>query len=410
VFSNYTLKIKIKPTFQDKIILETLANEHRLLYNYLLQKLKEKSYSYKELHILSRDFRNHNNLTISAKSAQNTCIKLIENIKSFYALYKKDKKARFPYKFKSWKYFTSFMYDIGGYTYDIIDNTLILSITRKRMNGNYTKLEFKLPDICKEIDVAKTITFSRNDNNEYFVSIVYSKANQVVDKADGLASIDLGYTNLVTMYSNKMENVQIVNERQSLLWTRINKVRSERDGRFKRKSRKYKKISKTLSRLNKRLSDKSKEFQNQVCKYVGDSCIKNKVSTLYVGDIKVKKIENKKNRKIGGESKSTVSLGRFKTLLQRKAIKLGIEFVSVNEAYTSQTNCLTNEIMYSSDLNIRQHELKPGLFIDRDLNGAINIARKGRGKWYTHDSELDLSLNRMKFNWNMADFDKEEIL
>jgi IS605 OrfB family transposase len=404
LFSNYTLKIKIKPTFQDKLILDTLANEHRLLYNYLLEQIREKTYTYKELHILSKDFRNNKCLTISAKSAQNTCITLINNMKSFYSLHKKDKNAKFPYKFKSWKYFTSFMHDIGSMSYKIIDDKLIFTVYKNK------KLVFKLPDICKEIDVAKTITFSRNANNEYFVSITYSKANRVIEKSNGLASIDLGYTNLVTMYSNKMENVQIINERQSLLWTRINKVRSERDSRFKKKCRKYVKISKTLSRLNKRLSDKSKEFQNQVCKYVGDNCMENKVSTLYVGDIKVKKIQSSKNRVINGESKSTVSLGRFKALLQRKAIKLGIEFVSVNEAYTSQTNCLTNEIMYSSDLNIRQHELKPGVFVDRDLNGAINIARKGRGKWYTHDSELDLSLNRMKFNWNTAGFDREEIL
>lgn len=404
MFSNYTLKIKIKPIFQDKLILETLANEHRLIYNYLLGQIQNKPYTYKELHILSKNYRNNNCLTISAKSAQNTCIKLIENIKSFYALRKKDKNARFPYKFKSWKYFTSFMYDIGGTSYTVIDNKLVLTIYKKK------RIEFKLPDICREIDVAKTITFSRNDNNEYFISICYSKINEIVKKENGLASVDLGYTNLVTMYSNKMENVQVVNERQSFLWTRLNKIHSERDLRFKKGSRKYRKISKTLSRLNKKLSDNSKEFQNQVCKYVGDSCVKAGVSSLYVGDIKVKKIENKKNRKINGESKSTVSLGRFKALLQRKAIKLGIEFVSVNEAYTSQTNCLTNEIMYSSDLNIRQHELKPGVFVDRDLNGAINIAKKGRGKWYTHDSELDLSLNRMKFNWNTAGFDKEQIL
>jgi hypothetical protein len=52
--------------------------------------------------------------------------------------------------------------------------------------------------------------------------------------------------------------------------------------------------------------------------------------------------------------------------------------------------------MFSSDLSNRIVEVSKGLFIDRDLNSAINIGKKCRGVWFTHD--LDLNLNQMYYN------------
>jgi transposase len=68
----------------------------------------------------------------------------------------------------------------------------------------------------------------------------------------------------------------------------------------------------------------------------------------------------------------------------------------VNEAYTSQQNCLTGEIMFSSDLSNRIVEVCKDQFIDRDLNSAINIGKKCRGVWFTHD--LDFGLNQMYYD------------
>ena len=102
-----TIKVKVKLDINQSIKLETLSNEHRLLYNYLLGSIKDKSLTFKELNELYKNYRNENQLTINSKSSQNTCKFLINNIKSFYELRKKDVTAKFPYNFKSYKYFTS---------------------------------------------------------------------------------------------------------------------------------------------------------------------------------------------------------------------------------------------------------------------------------------------------------------
>ena len=53
-------------------------------------------------------------------------------------------------------------------------------------------------------------------------------------------------------------------------------------------------------------------------------------------------------------------------------------------------NCLTSEIMFSSDLSNRVVEVSKGIFIDRDLNSAINIAKKCKVTWLDHLPNFDL--------------------
>ncbi len=68
----------------------------------------------------------------------------------------------------------------------------------------------------------------------------------------------------------------------------------------------------------------------------------------------------------------------------------------MNEAFSSQQNCLTGEIMFSSDLSNRSVEIESGVFIDRDLNAAVNIAKKIRAKWLSsYLCPEVLGLNRM---------------
>ena len=117
IYSPRTLKVRIDRSlsYSDRVKLETMSNEHRLLYNHLLEQTQgEIGSDFKKLNSAYVNFRHENKLTIPSKAAQNTCISLINNMKSFFALKKKDTSARFPHRFKSWKFFTSFTYDWNG--------------------------------------------------------------------------------------------------------------------------------------------------------------------------------------------------------------------------------------------------------------------------------------------------------
>ena len=114
---------------------------------------------------------------------------------------------------------------------------------------------------------------------------------------------------------------------------------------------------------------------------------------MIVGDINVKSVIKESNHFINGLSKSTTSLGRFKTLLDYKSGNEGIEFILVNEAYTSKINCITGLIEFDSSLKNREF-IYDGVVIDRDVNSCINILKKS-GQWLSQDSIKNLLLNKM---------------
>ena len=68
-------KVKLSLNYNQQLILETLSNEHRLLYNFLLEKVKD-NIDFKQINENYKLFRQLNNLTINSKSAQNTSMPL----------------------------------------------------------------------------------------------------------------------------------------------------------------------------------------------------------------------------------------------------------------------------------------------------------------------------------------------
>jgi len=382
-------KVKLFLNYNQQLILETLSNEHRLLYNFLLEKVKD-NLDFKSINENYKLFRLANNLTINSKSAQNTSIVLINNIKSYLSLKKKDKTARFPNKFKSHKYFTSFMldYNNGCGGFKIKDGHLELNL-----NNPKNKVIFNLPDYVNHIsnENVKTITFKKEDN-DYYLIFVYQEVNEIKElNKDNFLSIDLGYSRLLTG-SSMEENIIINNFKQKKLNGYISKLQANRD-KYKKGSRKYRKINSKLKRKKSKLVNKQKDFLHKSSKKVVDFCIQNNIGKLIVGDINVKSIIKESNYFINGLSKSTSNLGRFKTFLEYKSKNVGIEFILVNEAYTSKINCLTGNIEFDSSLNNREFVYE-NIIIDRDINSCINILKKS-GYCLTQDSIKNLLFNKM---------------
>jgi len=97
---------------------------------------------------------------------------------------------------------------------------------------------------------------------------------------------------------------------------------------------------------------------------------------LVVGDIT--NIRKDKNfGKVGNQKLHSWSFSKFIQQLEYKAMKAGIRFVRVNEAYTSQT-CSVCKIIRKSN---RKHRglyvcKRCGNTINADVNGAVNILKK----------------------------------
>ena len=88
------------------------------------------------------------------------------------------------------------------------------------------------------------------------------------------------------------------------------------------------------------------------------------------------------------------TLSRFKGFLTYKAKESGLVVSLINEAYTSQENCLTGVRNLSSDLKHRTVQVSDKLKIDRDLNSAINISKRIKPVWFRQfDEEVLKNIN-----------------
>ena len=75
-------------------------------------------------------------------------------------------------------------------------------------------------------------------------------------------------------------------------------------------------------------------------------------------------------------------MSRFKSYIEYKAINEGLIFKLRSEYNTSKINCLTDKIEFDSNLSNRIVEVAEGVFLNRDLNSAINIAKKYKVEWF----------------------------
>ena len=377
-----SLKVRIFPTQQQEIVIRTLSNEHRLLYNHLLEFAK-KGEDFKQLNQRYKNFRNDNQLTILSHPAQTTSRTLFDSIKSFYVLKKKDSTAQFPYKFKSYKNFCTFQFhwNNGSGGFKITEQGVQVSL----IEGH--KLNITMPDYFLKSGVTnstvKTMVI-KEEEGKFFLIFAYSEkpTNDDLDR-EKFISIDLGISSIATCFSNIVKPFAVQNNRFKKVERQKEHVQSLRDKK-KKGSRRWKKLTSIHRQLASKNSNKNIDFQHKVSKVIVDKCLKEKVGTMIVGDIQTKKLPKGK-RSTKGLNKSTQNQGtlsRFKTFLDYKARNAGIDFHLVDESYTSQINCLTGVKTLSSELSVREVELEPGLIVDRDLNSATNIAKRHMGRWF----------------------------
>lgn len=385
-----TLKVKIKLDSINRLRLDTLSNEHRQLYNHLMEFVKtSKTSDFKDIVEVGKIYRNDNKLTISAKSAQNTTRLFTQNIKSFYALKKKDKTAHFPYKFKGHKFFTSFTHDVNGGNldkFDLLEGKLVLRLLNKQL------LEINLPKIVDSAvtkENLKTVTFFKDKyQKDYYLSFSYEVPACKSTFNDNFLSIDLGLKSIATCFSNATDSFSIENSRFKNIDKQVRKVQSKKD-LCKQGSRRQKKLAKIQRKLSNKKSNKTKDFQHKVSKEIVKVCKESNISKLIIGDIKTKKLKNSKtaNKGLNKSTQNEGTLSRFKGFLTYKAKESGLVVSLINEAYTSQENCLTGVRNLSSDLKHRTVQVSDKLKIDRDLNSAINISKRIKPVWFRQFDE-----------------------
>ena len=389
-----TLKVKIDHLLsqQDKLKLWSLSYDQVKVYNTALEQAKEDSFDFKKLHEVGKNVRHELGLMSHSKVAQNTVIRLINNWKGFLSLSKTDSTAKAPKRYAStWK-FQPLLFDwntgCGGFKLGEFGITISMP-----------KMAFQLPEyahqVLRQADYkVQTLTIFQQDDEFYISFCLKEECEFALNQANWL-SIDPGLINIVSLVTSKGKAILYKNtqfkwaEKQALL------IQSKLDRKIKY-SRRYKKLRTLFKSKKRKVAHKNIDFQHKVTADIINLCHEHDIGTIIYGDIKTKQLTKAKNasRGLNKSSQNRGTLGRVKGFLQYKAGFNGITFNLVDEAYTSKTNCLTGALFKGLKLGDRSVDLKPDLKIDRDINGAVNIAKKFQGSWSPQETwlrELDLS-------------------
>jgi len=280
--------------------------------------------------------------------------------------------AGFP-RFKSWKRFDSFKYQINQFSFVGKDGK---KGGRERIRlGKIGLLKYRNPYVIKG-ECKSAVVFRRKIGNhfEWYVSITsvyegYGKDTTFVDpvfvRKD--VGIDLGLENLATLSDGKIIPNDKTYKKKEKSLSKIQRKISE----CEIDTPDYQKQLSKLTHKYKRVRNHRDDLYHKITRYLSE-----RYSNIYMEELPVKEMVEDSFKGMR-KSFSDASWGIFTKLICYKAAEAGNNVVFVNPAYTSQL-CSSCGNMVSKDLSVRVHNCPNcGLVISRDENAAINILNRG---------------------------------
>ena len=134
----------------------------------------------------------------------------------------------------------------------------------------------------------------------------------------------------------------------------------------------YRKARSRLSHLYRKLSDRRRNNVETISRKIVDN-----YDIICMEDLSVKGLRSISKSKRMTNAYDDASLGILRRRIEDKAIEAGRKFISVDSRDTSQI-CSRCGAYVMKELGVRTHICPEcGLKMDRDLNSAINILRRG---------------------------------
>ena len=218
-------------------------------------------------------------------------------------------------------------------------------------------------------------------NGEYIMEVVYQiEVPDIEEKAERIASIDLGVDNLITITTNCGVAPMVINGKPlKSINQYYNKKISEM--RAELKKRHNTDWSKEMQRFTTKRNNKVDDYIQKATKMVIDFCKENNIDTLVCGYNSGWKQESSMCKK-SNQNFVDIPHANIVMRLSYKCETAGILFKTPEESFTSGTSFLDGEepIKENYDKSRRVHR---GLFvsnngtkINADVNGSYQITKK----------------------------------
>jgi len=214
-----------------------------------------------------------------------------------------------------------------------------------------------------------------SDKDKYYLHVVVEVENEQISYDNNKAiAVDLGQIHPMVTFDGEQSRIYNGGKLNSFI-----RFRNKELGKLQNKMsrcQKYSKRWKKLNRAKKKLLNKSNNKINDVLqKYTSHLigyCIKHKISTIVIGDIKGIRDDINYGSKINQNLHNWI-FRQLADMIEYKANSVGIKLKYIDESYTSQTCPQCGKRYKPSD---RNYKCKCGFKYHRDGVGAINIYKK----------------------------------
>lgn len=362
---NKAYKYRIYPTAEQEKQLADTFGSCRFVYN----------------HYLALQSENHQQGTkhLSRTACNNDCNRVLKQ--EYPWLRQVDKFALTNAVYALEAAYQRFFRKKGGYPRFKSRHHSRMSYTTNFTNGNIAVLdgEVKLPKLGKIKAVIhrtvpegwnlKQATVSRARDGRYYVSILYEYQAEIMPqavrpervigldyKSDGLYMDSSGVCCGMPHYFRKSQK-------------KLTKAQRKLKGKQLHSSN-YRKQQKKIAGIARKTADQRKDFQHK-----RSAEIANQYDLVCVEDLDMKAIANRKFK--NGKATLDNGYGSFVTMLKYKLEERGKQLIRIDKWYPSSKTCSRCGQVRLMPLSMRWYECSCGLYMDRDINAAINIRNKG---------------------------------
>ena len=390
----YNRKVEIIFEKEDELILDGQSKICNWLYNKLLDICKNDYEFYGKsskitygnnirdmVPVLKYDFPFVS--SVHSSPTKNVGRRLQDAYKDFYS-----KKCGYP-KFRSWKNrkWFSLYFDEPNKGFKFVNNKIIQISLGKDINNNQMHVhgEFKETFKLNESEKIKTFRLCK-EKGKFFGVFTIERPDSQPKAVERWIAIDQNHKNFFVAIDNMGQTFEFTKFYQDKYFDKIiDKLKAKRDvcnkkhkvktthisgNKYYIPNRRWVKLDKAIKRAESRKREQTKQLMYSISHFIAKNYDK-----VIIGDYTpAKNIDSISN--INRDVLNQSHIGEFRAILNWVMTKSHKTFVKVSEKYTTQTCCICGE-KEKKTVDIREFTCKKcNIFILRDVNSAINIAKK----------------------------------
>lgn len=371
-------------------LLRTLTHLSKDLYNITLYTVKQHYelngtlLPYAKAYHLVKDTEPYK--LLPSQVAQQT-MKIVErNFRSFFHVLNERKKGNYNRPARPPKYLPKnghFVLIFPYQSFRVREDRVILTLGKNFAEKYGVKhLEIPLPKNFKGHRIKEIRILPRYNALWFEVEYVYEvqPEEKDLDRSKYLA-IDLGLDNFATCVSTTGTAFIIEGRGLKSFNQWWNKEKAKLQSQYDKQGIKF---GKKMAWLLKKRKNVVNDFMNKAVSYIVNYCLEDGIGNIVVGELKGIK-QNADLGKRNNQNFHYIPYGLFKQKLKAKCERYGINYIEVDEVYTSKVDAFALEPIEKRERYLGKR-VKRGLFqsstgvlINADVNGALNILRKVAG-------------------------------